>query len=230
MAAAVIAQPGMAMADSVSTTSFTASNVTAAGPAADSEFFAGYAAPVGSKKTINTNLPVAKTGRCNADRGVVGESLVFSSATGGAAGAFAFSACAGGEQVIFVRLLASDGDAIDVDKPTKAGDEIKVTITDRKGNNKVVAENVTQGWTESIKGPILDADNLNVGESTVTLDGAPLPIQDFGSAKFTGVKVGGDPLKATDPTKFDCVDGDGPRMTTTKINDGTDFTVKFQNP
>ena len=196
---------------------------------ADNEFFAAYASALTGPKSIIGTFTVPALGSCSdGDEGIyTGIELA---ADGGAsyADGGVFSSCSAGTAThnpVFDTTTA-DGQ-VPIDEVVEDGDKITVTNTFKRGNIKIKVENTTQGWIANDTFTGFTPDEAYNLYYSMTLGGVPLPPLSSDSA-FKGVKVGGQALKATSPTKYVLVDGAGdPIVKPTKIRGGTDFKFAY---
>ena len=222
-----LAAPGVAQADDAAPPTLSRAGLGAARTSVDNEFFAGYVADLGRKKSIVGTFTVP-TLDCTGtpDSGIM--SIIEIASTGGVdyADGAVFSYCSGGAPTHNPVFDISTGQ-IAIPEVVEDGDRIKVTSNVNSGTIKIKVENLTQGWiaTQNVTGiPAQEASSLQYRFDLG--DGVTLPAYDYGTLPVKGVMIGGKTLKQTNPTKYNMVVDGNPVIKPGRIR-GTDFKYAY---
>jgi len=195
-----------------------------------SRYFAGYTDPVGEKAKVVATMTVP-TITCDGPDEGIGTYAEFARPDGtGFVGAAVYSYCFDGFPAHRAALQSASGGIFYVDEVVEDGDTITLSSAARDGAITVRVDNATQGWVaervfvEALPGEVSIVQNI------IGLDGVIVPpLKD--DTKVRNAKIGGDALKAADPTRLVLVDiGVDPLVKPTKIKNQTDFSFKYVGP
>jgi hypothetical protein len=177
--------------------------------------------------TISGTLKLPNLGDCSQDGGLL-LAIELSDVSGGDyVDGGSYSSCVGGtkshsiiiESAVEGQIVVGegeDGDKIKVDQKVKANGDVVVTV-----------RNVTQGTdavTETVSGANIEvATGMHWGQ--IFVGGAPVPTLDYNKLPVTGVVIGGKPLKATNPVKYDYVPEGSVVLKTSKITKKKNYST-----
>jgi hypothetical protein len=108
--------------------------------------------------------------------------------------------------------------------PAAAGDHITATVTRSGLNYTLTLSDTTQGWTKTTT-KTLTATNSSV---EVIMESPTAAYPDFGAVNFTGSRVNGGTLGATNPVALDASNSYGFEDHTSALSGGTDFSITYE--
>ena len=177
--------------------------------AANSRFFAGYAAavPAGSATVLTASFAVPTLSCTTADLGIAPSAAVENKTT--ASAAFVFTGCLNGAVDNFLGLVVN-GHERDFTARVTAGDTIDVTTKVSTNRTRVQVTDVTTGLTRKIIGPGARATAALFGDAGyASKSGRLLHVPHFGKLKFRNCLVDGKTLASRHPQAVQRVNSNG---------------------